>query len=260
MNSRPAEPTSSSDFPPRHYDRAPITEAVINIHVELPRIATAEIFGQFGRLAGPGFPKATEEMLLQGEVSRERLNISNSVVNGLRFPSEDLKWVAVCRLNGFSLSRLAPYDCWEDLRDKARSMWQVYREIGDPVRVTAISLRFVNRIDLPMPDEKHPWDFRFFLRTYPEISTDLDTGVSSYFMHLEIQRPGINSMLVLNLAFPPLAADAKSAAVVLDSDLIMTLPNNCSEEGIWDGFEVLRREKNGVFESCITNRTRRLFT
>ena len=88
---------------------------------------------------------------------------------GYIFIGNEGKNVAQCRLNGFSFSRLAPYETWEQLRDEARKLWATYWQIVGPAPIIRVAVRYINQIDIPLPFR----DFRDFVRTYSEVSTDL---------------------------------------------------------------------------------------
>jgi uncharacterized protein (TIGR04255 family) len=71
-------------------------------------------------------------------------------------------------VDGFSASKLAPYTDWHDLRTQARDLWAKYRKATDPVLITRLALRYINRIDIPLPIS----DLKEYMRTIPEISPD----------------------------------------------------------------------------------------
>lgn len=66
---------------------------------------------------------------------------------GFQFWDAEKVRVFQARLDGFTYSRLAPYDCWEDLCGEARRLWRQYREFAKPERVSRIAVRYINRLD-----------------------------------------------------------------------------------------------------------------
>ncbi|MCO6459644.1 MAG: TIGR04255 family protein [Pirellulaceae bacterium] len=73
------------------------------------------------------------------------------------------------RVNGFTFSRLAPYESWEPFRHEARRQWEVYRNRLNPQGVARIAVRCINRIDLPGDSV----DLKEYFRTSPEIAPEL---------------------------------------------------------------------------------------
>ena len=47
---------------------------------------------------------------------------------------------------GFTLSRLFPYENWEKFHNEAIRLWRVYSQLAKPVEVLRLGLRYVNRI------------------------------------------------------------------------------------------------------------------
>ncbi len=243
-------------FQSRHYDRAPITEAIINLAVEMPPGFEADKFHSFAGMVK--YTEVGEERTVNftagpGGVSSQRPDIS-----GYRFVNPTGHYAAICRTSSFSLSRLAPYEDWNTFRNEARHLWGVFNESFHPAKVTGLSVRYVNRIEIP-------WkvgdmiDFRWYFRTFPEVSADLDIGMAGFYMRLDIPLNSIDARLILNQAMLPAASPTpESISILLDSDIVSTMDSQ-DESSIWKRFDVLRTAKNDVFESCITNLTRELF-
>ena len=113
----------------------------------------------------------------------------------------------------------------------------------------------MNRLDIPLPLQ----DFSTYLRTAPQLSADLPQGLSGYFMQLQLPMPEIQGACVINQTIIEPPARPETVAVVLDIDVFRTSGVATDETHLWEQLEQLRREKNRVFESCITDEARRLF-
>ena len=172
---------------------------------------------------------------------------------GFLFKNGDDKQIFQARLDGFTMSRLAPYESWEPFRDEARRLWNIYREHVKPKQVTRIAVRYINRLDLPLPLS----DFKDYLRTFPEVSPDLPQGLAGFFTQLTIPLQDIKSVMLLNEAIIE-PAKPECVSIVLDIDIFRTEDLPDTEEGNWELFEELRLRKNYAFEACITDRTREL--
>jgi uncharacterized protein (TIGR04255 family) len=160
------------------------------------------------------------------------------------------------RAGGFTFSRLAPYQSWPPFRSEARRLWEVAQPVVKSEVVTRVAVRYVNRLELPLPFG----DFKEYLRTVPEISPSLSQGLSAFFMQLHMPQPDISAVAVLNLRLEPVAAEPlqKSVTVILDVDLFKESEIPQNDEGLWALFEQLHVKKNEIFEACITDRTREL--
>ena len=124
----------------------------------------------------------------------------------------------------------------------------------NPEVITRIAVRYINRIDMPIPLD----DFNRYLRTYPEVSKDMSQGLSTFFMTFDSPQLDIGAMLKLNMAMVP-PPNENVASVMLDIDLFKQIDVPQTDDAIWGDFEHLAKRKNKVFEACITEDTRRLF-
>jgi uncharacterized protein (TIGR04255 family) len=245
-------------FKSRHYTKAPITEAIIALAIEMPVGFEVERLRDFADGTELQYKPAGEERMMGFTATIGGVSTTDPTINGFRFTDAEGKYVLVCRQNSFSLSRMAPYEDWETFRDEARRVWSVFNEKYDPPKVTGLNIRYVNRIEIPWKLGKKI-DFRWYFRTFPEVSSDIDVGMAGFFMRLDVPLTSIDARLILNQAMLPAASpDPESISVLLDSDIVSgSAPGN--EEEIWSRYETLRKAKNDVFEACITNLTRELF-
>ena len=246
-------------FPQRRYPKAPIIEAIISLNVEMPPGFDVKQFRQI--ISGPetGYTEHGEERMAAFTASPlTGVSAQEPVITGFRFISGDGKYVLGCRTSSFSLSRLAPYENWELFRDEARSLWAVFRDKFMPTKVTSLSVRYINRIEIPWKIGQQI-DFKWYFRTFPEVSSDLDVGMDGFIMRLDIPLGEIGARLILNQArLPPASPIPESLSVLLDSDIVTGLEVS-DESAIWERCEILRQAKNNIFEACITNLTRELF-
>jgi uncharacterized protein (TIGR04255 family) len=242
--------------PQRYYKTPPITEAIIDLRIEAPSELLISNLSKAHEGQEATYPTVQERYVAFGQmqVGPQVSATAASQHIGYFFRSDDGKKIYQARLDGFTMSRLAPYENWNTLRDEARRLWDIYRSVAKPSKVTRLAVRYVNRIDIPLPLR----DFKDYLRTIPEVSPDLPQGLKGYFMHLEIPQDDINSLALINeTIIEPARQDVVS--VVLDIDIFRTADLPSEDEGIWAFFEELRYRKNRVFEACITDEARELF-
>jgi uncharacterized protein (TIGR04255 family) len=241
----------------RHYDKAPIKEALIGLGIDRPSSSTLAGLAKLDFSArGYSGPKNIYRTQFEGRIEGDQATAkADHGQVGYQFIGEDGRHVARIDLEGFAFSRLVPYDSWEQLREEARAVWNSYRSVVPGRAVTRVGLRYINQIDMPQPVR----DFRDYIRTYPEISSDLPQAVASFFF--QVQVPLEPSGVFLNLTqalVPPSAPNVTS--VVLDIDVVRKGIRLESDDEIWRILDELRLQKNLIFESCITNRTRELIS
>ena len=239
----------------RHYSRAPITEAIIDLKVTLPEGFAVDDLENIHAHISDHFP--VKEQIHTGSLlfqSGPRIKIDASREHrGFLFRSGDGLRIFQATLSGFTFNRLAPYDTWEDFSGDARHLWEVYKDVCRPSSVIRAAVRFINRLDLPGPT----LDFKEYLRTVPEVSPDLPQGLSGFFMQVQIPQEDLNCMLIINEAFTQ-PTSPEVVSIILDFDLFGERIWQSDDEDIWRFLEKLRHRKNQAFEASITDKTRRL--
>lgn len=240
----------------RHYPNPPITEALIDLRVEPDATTTLNDLRGLETKIGADYPTWNTKHLARGQIplSPELRTSASSKPIGFICKSADEKWVFQPQLEGFTLSRLAPYERWELLRDEARRLWQLYREVARPRAIVRVAVRYINRIDLPLPAE----DLKEFLLTVPEIAQGLPQHLAGFLMQVTLPMEDIQSTaLISEVMIEP--AMSGVASIVLDFDLFRTaeLPNDGM--AVWDVLDLLHARENELFEGCITDKTREMF-
>ena len=237
------------------YPKAPITEAIVNIQVKRdPEIEINKLREMADQLKDQ-YPGRLDARLLKGTLQLGAKATANTTEQHLGFvlTDEPKQRVAQLRVDGFSYSMLAPYTNWPEFTAEARKVWETYRQ--PEMTLTKIAVRYVNRIDIPLPIR----DFRDFLRTYPELSSDMEPYLSGYFMQLQCPQPGLEAIAIVTQGMIP-APKPNVVSILLDIDLARSINLPSSEQDLWTLLERFRGCKNSIFEACITNRTRSLFT
>jgi uncharacterized protein (TIGR04255 family) len=239
----------------KHYTNSPITEAVIDIRLELQPEFKPESLEPISPRISSAYPRREDLNLFQGQFTVGVGATSTQAKLGYLYRSVDGKLVLQTRTNGFTFSRLAPYENWESFRDEARSLWDIYKEVAKPVRATRVASRSINRIDIPLQTV----DLSEYLKTFPEVSRELPQLISGYVMQLLIPQKDFDGMLSLIQATVP-AQQPETTSINLDIDMFKESSTEFdSDEKIWGFLDYLRDKKNEVFEGCITDRARDLF-
>ncbi len=241
----------------KHYSRAPITEALLDLKVILPENFSVEKFLEIHDRVRDQFP--TSEPIHVGSLAIQAIPEiqveASRQHSGFLFRSKDGLRIFQATLQGFTFNRLAPYNSWEEFSGDAKSLWEIYKDVCKPSFVTRAAVRYINRIDIPA---KGPIDLQDYLKTVPEIAPGLSSSqLSSFFMQLQIPQEDLNCMLILNetLALPP---SPEFISVILDIDLFRQQVWQSDDEDIWNFLNLLREKKNQVFRESITKKTEEL--
>lgn len=242
----------------RHYSRAPITEAILDLKVILPETFSIDKILEIHPRILEHFP--TSEPLYVGSLAVQAgpdIQVQTSRAhNGFLFRSGDGKRIFQATLQGFTFNRLAPYNSWEEFSNDAKYLWEIYKDICKPAFVTRAAVRYINKIDIPI--NGRPVELRDYFKTVPELASDFpQKNLDSFFMQLQIPQEDLNCMLIINetLALPPSPA---FISVILDIDLFRQQSWKSDDEDIWHFLAQLRERKNLIFRKSITEKTEEL--
>jgi uncharacterized protein (TIGR04255 family) len=240
----------------QRYGRPPITEAVIHISVEPAKSTTFDTLAALTKAVASDYPTVHQRVRGELQIKVPPDDPASPIeqtrtVEGLVYQNREVTRVFQARLSGFSFSQLPPYTAWEDLRDDARALWDLYRSTAQPARVTRAAVRFINRIDLPLPSV----ELTEYLRTVPQVSPDLPQFLSGFFFQLQIPLPELPGTAIINQTIAP-PAIAGGTSIIFDIDVFSLRDFQPGDSELWDFFEILHDVENEIFEASITDRVR----
>lgn len=245
---------------------APIIEAVIEFHCELPpgqdrsgwEAALKQRFAagypqcqayhmqevQFQM--GPGIDGPLAKAVRQG-------------VHGFRHLSADGRQLVQCRVDGFFFNRLAPYASFDVYLPEALRCWDLYREVAEPVIVRQVCLRYINRLPLPLVDGK--LSLGNYLKNPPVITTPTgdDPFTSVGFVHQhQMAAPGSKTLVSVVLASQPFEND--KFPLVFEIAAMQSVDFDPAARAAFEiALRSLRSLKNSVFENTLTDECLTLF-
>jgi uncharacterized protein (TIGR04255 family) len=262
--SKTNEPSVGSASPKKHimaewqrFANAPIAEALLDVRaklrpgIELPQLAA------FQDSLKERYPTRRERFSWEGGFvvkggTPEVLHPSGGP-DGFIFTSSDGRQLVQARLDGFTFNKLRPYDRWGPFRDEAREHWDRYRKIAEPEIISRVALRYINRIEIPLPLK----DFREYILTTPEIAPGLPQGLSGFFMRLLISDERSGCSAIVTETMEPLQKDV--LPLILDIDVFREAAFDANGTEMWDTLERLRDFKNEIFFKSITDKAKELF-
>jgi len=237
---------------PRHLPHAPITEALIDFRVThregltfaklKSAIDSIDVgyyvkgpisVGSFGFMLAPdGQPSTTTE--------------SSQV--GLRLHSNDEKYVAQFTIAGFTLSRLPPYETWENLLAETRRLWAVYVQCLSPKSIERIATRFINNLQLPLEPGS---SFQLYVNKLIDVPDEAPQAVEAFLQRFRLVDIESGSRVIVTIALDGLKAGVP-APVILDVDAFIAANFKPMDGTIWSLLEKLRKLKNRSFFGTIT--------
>jgi uncharacterized protein (TIGR04255 family) len=168
---------------------------------------------------------------------------------GIRLNSLNEKYVAQFSTEGFTLSRLEPYESWEELIKETKRMWQIYVMCANPIRIQRIATRFINNLRLPMQNGER---FEKFLTGLPVLPQDFPQTISSFLQRFVVYDESTSATAILTQALDQ-ATRVESLPVILDIDVFRETKFACDSPDVWSSLTDLRTLKNRFFFGALTD-------
>lgn len=236
---------------PRHLEKAPITEALVDIRVKLRPDADLSTLESTYALFAKEYPEKRERIRAESKFDiKTRKFETASHVDGYLCTSSDKKQVVQVRLDGFTFSRLKPYVTWEDFHKEVDRLWQLYVRQASPELVTRVALRYINRLEIPLP----MGDFSDYLTAPPTIPQNLPQGLVSFLTRNVIREPSWNFTAIISQSLEPVGASSL-VPVLLDIDVSKEVQYSVNAKEIWETIDQMREFKNKIFFESITEKT-----
>lgn len=241
------------------FPNPPIVEALVDIRANLPQSVGLDELASIHNSVRDRFPVREERTRWEGrfELKEDGPLLSGMTRggHGYQYRSSDGSSIFQARLDGFTFNQLPPYTGWDKLITEAKELWKLFARTARPINVTRIAIRYINRIEIPLPID----NLKEYLRTAPEIAPDAPQGMSEFFMRLVLPDPltGCTAIVTQTNGAPP--PDLRFLPIIFDLDVYHEGPMNPNSPKIWEEFIKLRDFRNRIFYGSITEKTREIF-
>jgi uncharacterized protein (TIGR04255 family) len=240
------------------FPHAPITEALLDIRVELQKPLALSKLEQYHDKIKERFPEKQQRIAFKADIKLapggSSTAIPTSVPDGYLFRSLSSNKIVQARLDGFTFNKLKPYENWQAFKLEAQELWNLYYQIASPIKITRLALRYINRIDIPLPFNT----FKDFVLTLPEVSPTLPQALSGFFMQLAIPDPDIEANAIINETIENVTNNQR-LPLIFDIDVSREVNLVDNKPEMWATFDQLRDFKNRIFFNSITDKTKELF-
>lgn len=237
------------------FKNAPITEAVIEFRINtLPDERLTEL-EEFEKYVVDTYPE--KKTLNRGNIKittgTKPVIVQNESIIGYRFISVDKLQIIQARLNGFSLSRLKPYNSWEEFINETKKISSLFfNHISIPM-IIRVSLRYINKIELLLPIE----DISKYIACHPTIPIKDSFVVSNFLNRTEFYMNRFDTRVNLILTTKGTTKDI--LPIILDIDVMKNTEVDPDSSVVWETLDQHRHIKNELFFNIITKETQKLF-
>ncbi len=230
---------------------APIREALFDIHAKMPDDTTIEKIEEFGQLIKDVYPGVSKQWLAKVRIKPgsppERDEESEQI--GYGFISKDKKQVLQVRLNGFTFSRLRPYETWGKLRDESKRLWNLFVESLKPITIERVACRFINELPLEMPIklDEH-------ITSPPSKIKGLPDLLEKFLTRVVIPNEELSAKTIITQSFDGVDQEGKGV-LILDIDVFKEGSFAVESDDAWDILESFHDYKNQLFFGSVTEHT-----
>lgn len=240
------------------YPKAPIQEAVFDIRVDKVQNVDVDSYASLVKDQLSNYPKIEKQTVVssQFKVDSNADDIitpdkNEKKVIGAVFSKEDDNIKIQFRKDGFTFNMLSPYSEWSDFSAFAFKCWDLYKDVVKPNNIVRIALRYINRIELPLKDLY----FGHYFNDMPAIPEVFEKTYAEFFLRtLTFCKDSGNPVILIRRTGK---ATEETLPFIIDIDVFKK--ENIDLSHIQKEFQVLRKNKNDIFESLITDKTRNLF-
>lgn len=239
------------------YKNAPIQEAVFDIRVK--KVSNTEIryYESLKDSVLSDFPNTERKVHFAGRYRFEKRDLitehSTPQEMGVIFTNKEGNKKVQFRKDGFTFNHLKPYPNWDNFSEEAFKYWEIYKNEIEPHSVDRIALRYINKIDLPLTDDLN---FHEYFQNIPQLPEPLNKGYLGLL--LRFKAPCSVGDFIANVTSKFEKPDDNFLPFILDID-VFALRDFSIDENLKEEFSLIRENKNNIFESLITDKTRNLF-
>lgn len=244
-----------------NYPKPPITEAIIGIDFTSPiQFDDLNVISSKFKIDYPNI-----ENIQSLDVDVNPPNNQNTLVNnnhihlnaigGLRLSSPDVSRLMLIWPKTLTISQLAPYQGWDDLFKRFESNWKTWKRTFGFREISRIGLRYINRIDIPVDNDVVLHEE--YINIYPRVPSG-EWPLHNYALQMISPIKDTAIMCQINSAIvdSPLL---NHLSIIFDLDLSISENVPQSDDELLKVLNLMRIHKNKIFESVITEKTRKLF-
>lgn len=238
--------------------RAPIIEAVIDFDCELaPGTSLSKFKDAIREATSDHYPELKELRVQKHTLTPKQEDMEHQVDNSLaaiQCISSNKKQLIQFRSTGFSFNRLAPYASLDDYLPEIARTWDLYRQIMKPALLQRISMRYINRISIPVPTANSPTNpirLKDYFTATPAIVPSNGLNLIGIFQSLRFHNPENGTHAQLTLATENHTPEAIPVVVDIEAFLkIASEPQSLDQ--CRDKVDILRGLKNYIYETTLT--------
>lgn len=235
------------------YSAPPILEAVVQVSFAEP--LALNIHRKLTRKLARNYAVTLDQNAVEAKIDFETRRADFHPQPQARLSSDDQADILIVGLGSLTWSRLSPYTGWAVLAERLhRDMQAAHASMG-PRKLSRMGLRYINRLDFPIEDEIGWYE------KYIAINLTLPPQwqiIQAYGWRFErLFDDGLRAIVQSGTVEPEVPG---TGAVLLDIDIVAEgeIPIKLEEQLL--RLELMRKLKNEIFETSVTDLARERFS
>jgi uncharacterized protein (TIGR04255 family) len=240
----------TAGHPHPHLSKAPIIEALVDIRFSTKEELSLDVFEEIYSHISEQYSKKhqTKQVTITFGANDAAAPPPSENLLGFRYDSPDDGFVLQLKRTGFTLSKLAPYSDWTQLRTEAQRLWQLVTDYIGEATIVRAALRYINRIEV-LGDTI---DFDDYLVAGPRIPIGLPQTLSEFATRNAIIFEEKKIVAVVNQSFDHSADAPNKFFINLDIDVFRNDMSITDPSSLWELLDDIHEIKNRVFFSSVT--------
>ena len=230
---------------------APAVEVIYSIRVAVSDAIASERFLEAVKRAFPNdFAEQYEFKAFLGQFVVKHDGTTEQDVKvetaGYRFSSQDKTFLAHHLNQSLNLNYLKPYIGYDEAIARLKRHWEVYKSVVGTAPITGISLRYIDRIDIPKTGPT------FNLNEYFNMVAKLPDGLHAHHCYQQYWLNDPESDIRARVIWSSLEDQADHWSFALDTEAILEPANIAEPDQLWTRFDDLHAWCWHVFDQSLT--------
>jgi uncharacterized protein (TIGR04255 family) len=243
-----------------NFTRPPIVEAVVERRFGTP--LSMDTMDNLRRKFEREFPAVSQmnEVSIAINQGVPQPQVNQSTV-GYRLVNQAGLAVILLTTQAITFARLAPYPGWREFSTAAEEVFRTARDTMGYSTFSRIGVRYINRLDIPSANESgavaaiRPEEY---ILIYPEYPEAVIPNIHGFTLQCVAPLPAIDCLATINVSTVQ-SPVPRHISLVFDIDVGRNANVPQREDEIAGLLEAIRREKNRIFDSCLTKKMKEYF-
>ncbi len=239
-------------------EKAPLILSIAEVRYSLPADFDFGVISKTEQLFSEKYPKSDKiisgEFLLNNPLGFEpTVTVRNRAMDGMKFITENKHQNFTLTKTSLNFQQQYPYLGWDVFFEELKFVYQGFLKFFSKATLSGISLRFINKIEIPAP-VTNPLDY--FNVAIQGTEEAMSLPIAFFSLRYNTAIPEEKMHAIVNHSLEP--HDDRSFPFMLDIDVHYTESISAIDQIIWEKFTQLRQYKNKIFNSLITEKTEKL--